>query len=213
MFSLGFGRVQRVLCIGCHADDIEIGCGGTILRLLQEQPEVEVHWVVLSGSEQRAHEAKQAASVFLAKAKSKHIETHRFRDSFFPYQGEQIKEALHLLSQKFDPNLIFTHFRDDAHQDHRLVSELTRCAFRDHLIYEYEIPKFDGDLVTPNVYVPLDEAVCQQKIKSIMRCFESQRDKPWFTEDTFWALMRLRGLESHAPSRFAEGLHCRKMTL
>jgi len=213
MLKMVFGEVRSVLCLGCHADDIEIGCGGTLLKLLAEQPGVSVHWVVLSADGERAREAAASAEVFLADAGAKHLVVKDFRDSFFPCAGQALKECFHELSRQMSPDVIFTHARGDQHQDHKLVADLTRCAFRDHLILGYEIPKYDGDLGHPNVYAPLDESTCRQKIETITGVFRTQHHKQWFSDDTFWAMLRIRGLECNAESRHAEAFHCHKMTL
>jgi LmbE family N-acetylglucosaminyl deacetylase len=201
----------KLLCIGAHSDDIEIGCGGTVIRLLEEYPNTEVHWVVVGAMGQRADEAVESADLFLANAKRKAIVIKQFRDGFFPYFGADIKDFFERLKGECSPDLILTHYRSDLHQDHRLVSELTWNTFRNHLILEYEIPKYDGDIGTPNFFVHLSEAVCRKKIQNILRCFESQRDKNWFSEDTFLSILRIRGLESNAPDRYAEGYYCRKV--
>ena len=168
--------------------------------------------MVFSASQDRADEARSSADAFL-KARSKQVIINSFRESFFPYEGAGIKEYFERLSQEFSPNLIFTHFRHDLHQDHRLISELTWNTFRNHLILEYEVPKYDGDLGSPNVFVPLDESVARTKIQYIQDYFRSQRGRHWFDHETFWSLLRLRGMECNAPSRYAEGFYCRKMLL
>lgn len=201
----------RILCLGAHCDDIEIGCGGSLLRLTESHRNVEVYWVVFSGGNKRAMEAERSAKLFLQDASHSTVNVREFRESFFPYQGQEIKECFELLGRKYSPDLIFTHFGRDRHQDHRTVSELTWNTFRDHLILEYEIPKYDGDLASPNCYIELDESTCERKIDYIMECFRSQRNRPWFTRDTFHALHRLRGIESR--SRYAEGFYCRKLIL
>ncbi|MFO0912497.1 MAG: PIG-L deacetylase family protein [Pirellulales bacterium] len=213
MLHLGFGQPKSVFCLGCHSDDIEIGCGGTLLRLLDQHPDLQVTWVVLSAAGERADEARQSAAAFLAKARQPRIVIGDFRDRYFPYQGETIKNFIHDLAGQVSPDLVFTQRRDDLHQDHRLVGELTWNAFRNHLILEYEIAKYEGDLGRPNIFVPLDESVCQRKIDTLLTAFPSQREKPWFTPDTFWALLRIRGLECNSPSRFAEGFHAAKVVL
>lgn len=214
MLSLSLDHVQTVLCLGAHADDIEIGCGGALLDLLDRQPgKIDVHWVVLSGDDVRREEARRAAEAFLAQAGARTVVTQTFRDSYFPFVGGEIKQFIAELRDQVSPDLIFTHRREDLHQDHRLVAELTWCAFRDHLILEYEIPKYEGDLGRPNLFVPLDEAVCRGKIELLLEAFPTQRSRPWFTADTFWALLRLRGLECNSPSRYAEGFTCAKMRL
>src|SRR5262245_1161204 len=202
-----------VLCLGAHSDDIEIGCGGTILRLLRWYKNCDVTWVVFSANAKRRREALSGSARFLLNARSKTVITKEFKESFFPYRGEAIKKFFEQLKTKVSPDLIFTHYRDDFHQDHRLVSELTWNTFRQHPILEYEIPKYDGDLGQPNLYVPLSPAVCAEKIKNLMDIFSSQRNKHWFGEDTFYSLLRLRGIESHAKVKYAEAFYCRKMVL
>jgi len=213
MLKMRFGKVRSLLCFGCHADDIEIGCGGTLLKLLSEQPGIAVHWVVLSADGVRAREAAASADLFLADAGAKHVVIKDYRDSFFPYAGRELKEYFHELSHRVSPDVIFTHARSDEHQDHELVADLTRCAFRDHLILGYEIPKYDGDLGHPNVYAPLDEPTCRRKLETITRVFRTQHGKQWFSEDTFWAMLRIRGLECNSESKYAEAFHCHKLIL
>ena len=216
MLHLTFDRAERplksVLCLGAHCDDIEIGCGGTLLRLTAEQPGLRVHWVVLSSNPVRAVEARRSAGLFLAQAGEKEIAIREFRESYFPYEGGEIKDYFETLKD-ISPDLIFTHYRHDLHQDHRLVSELTWNTFRDHLILEYEVPKYDGDLGSPNVYVDIDETLCRRKVNHIMEAYASQKDKRWFTEDTFLGLMRLRCVESNAAGRYAEGFYARKIII
>jgi LmbE family N-acetylglucosaminyl deacetylase len=213
MFNPTLKGLRRVLCLGCHADDVEIGCGGTILRLLREHPGLEVWWVVLSGQPERAEEAQQSAVSWLANAGQRQFIGGDFRDRYFPAQWTQIKDFIHGIAERFNPDLIFTHRRDDAHQDHRLLGEITWNAFRNHLIWEYEIPKYDGDLGQANVFIELDETICRRKVELIHEGFPSQHKKPWFTPDTFWAVLRLRGLECNSGSRFAEGFYARKIRL
>jgi LmbE family N-acetylglucosaminyl deacetylase len=207
------GSPRRILCLGAHSDDIEIGCGGTILRLLEETKNTAVRWVVFSSDKERAAEARQAAKRFLKSARTKDVETNGFTDSFFPSQSKEIKEHFNELRKGFSPDVVFTHFRNDFHQDHRVISELTWNTFRDHLILEYEIPKYDGDLGAPNVFVPLDRSICERKVKYIVSSFPSQRSKQWFSVDTFSAILRLRGVESNSPSRYAEAFYCRKLSI
>jgi LmbE family N-acetylglucosaminyl deacetylase len=204
-------KPKKVLALGAHADDIEIGCGGTILRLLEENPATEVYWVVLSAPARRRKEAVESANLFLAEAGRKAIVTKAFRDGYFPYAGSEIKDFFEELKQKCSPDLVLTHYREDLHQDHRLVCELTWNTFRDHLILEYEIVKYDGDLGTPNAYVHLSKSIARRKIETIMKCFRSQKDKRWFTEDVFAAMLRLRGVESNASDGYAEAHYCRKL--
>lgn len=206
-------RELNILCLGAHSDDLEIGCGGTILTLASEFPNCNVYWVVFSATDVRAREASSAAKLFLSKARSQTVLVKDFRDGFFPFIGDQIKESLEAVADQFSPDIVFTHYRDDRHQDHRLVSDLTWNTFRGHLVLEYEIPKYDGDLGTPNFYVPLSRAVCDEKVGNIIRSFASQNSKQWFTEDTFFSLMRLRGIECAAPVMHAEAFYARKLVL
>jgi LmbE family N-acetylglucosaminyl deacetylase len=214
MLPLRFGRnggqPLRVLCLGSHSDDIEIGCGGTLLKLIESHTNVSVHWVVLSAGEQRGLEARASAKKFLEGAAAKQIEVQAFRDGFFPYVGYEIKQFFEELKPRCSPDVIFTHYRDDRHQDHRLVSDLTWNTYRDHLILEYEIPKYDGDLGSPNCFMPLDEATCRRKVQWIIDMFETQHSHRWFTSETFLSLLRLRGIESGASSGYAEAFFCRK---
>jgi LmbE family N-acetylglucosaminyl deacetylase len=209
----GLEPPRSMLMIGCHADDIEIGCGGTLLTLTRSNPECEVDWVVLAAPGERAEEARESAEAFLAAAAVSRVEVHGFRDGFLPYSGSEVKELFEDLKRRVDPQIVFTHTRDDLHQDHRLACELTWNTFRDHLILEYEIPKVDGDLGTRNVYVPLAQSVVVEKLTLLERYFPSQSTKHWFDRDTFSGLMRLRGVESVAPDRFAEAFTCRKVVL
>ncbi len=204
---------MRILCIGAHSDDIEIGCGGTILRLISEYAETGVHWVVLGSSGERDREAAMSAESFLEHAHEKDITIKSFKASFFPYRAEEIKEFFEKLKTEQSPDVVFTHYRNDLHQDHRVVSQLTWNTFRNHLILEYEIPKYDGDMGAPNLFVHLDEAICEKKVGLLMAHFQTQRDKDWFTPDVFRSLLRLRGMESRAPGNYAEGFYCRKIVL
>jgi LmbE family N-acetylglucosaminyl deacetylase len=205
--------IRQILCLGAHCDDIEIGCGGTILKLIQENPDLEFVWIVFSSTPQRAREARTAAQLFLGGLQKVGVDVREFRDSFFPFQGAEIKEFFEGLKKRTTPDVIFTHRRNDLHQDHRLISELTWNTFRDHLILEYEIPKYDGDLGSPNAFVHLDDALCTRKIQNVMSAFRSQSAKPWFTEDTFRSILRIRGIESNAPHKYAEAFFCRKLVL
>lgn len=212
MFSISLDRVRTVLCLGAHADDIEIGCGAALAELLaQNHGEIDVHWVVFSADERRRQEAQDAAKRLLADARRRTVTVHGFRDTCFPYEGAAIKERFGELRNEVVPDAIFTHRREDLHQDHRVLSELTWCAFRDHLILEYEIPKYEGDLGQPNLFFPVAEAACRRKIDTLLDAFTSQRDKPWFSADTFWSLLRLRGVECNSPTRFAEAFTVRKL--
>ena len=203
----------RVLCLGAHSDDIEIGCGGTILKLIADYPHLDVTWIVFGAGGVRVTEARSSAGDFLKQVKEKQITVKGFRDGFFPYIGGEIKDYFEQLKGELSPDLIFTHYRDDLHQDHRLINELTWNTFRDHLILEYEIPKYDGDLGSPNVFVHLDENTCKTKIGYLLAHFKSQHSRRWFTEDTFLAIMRLRGMESNAPGKYAEAFYTRKLNL
>jgi len=204
--------ISSILCVGAHSDDIEIGCGGTILKLVGANPDLKVHWAVLSAEGDRAEEARTSAERFLDRAPNHEVEVASFRERYFPYQS-QLKEFFDDLGTRVHPNLILTHHGGDAHQDHRLVAELTWNTFRDHLILEYEILKIDGDLGNPNVYVSLDAATVRRKVKLLDDCFGSQRDKPWFREASFHGLMSIRGLEAGAPSGYAEAFYGRKVVL
>ena len=207
------GRPVEVLAVGAHADDIEIGCGGTVLHLVAAGFPLRVTWVVLAATGVREREAVASAAAFLKDVEQTTVVLKSFRDGFFPWAGAEVKEVFEGLKGEVDPDLVIAPRRADAHQDHRLVAELTWNTFRDHLVLEYEIPKYDGDLGNPNLFVPLPAETCQRKVELLLEQFPSQHDHPWFTADTFWAMLRLRGVESNAPSGFAEGFHCRKATL
>lgn len=204
------GAACRVLCLGAHSDDIEIGCGGTILQLIQRHPRLEFCWVVCSANLERECEARRSADLFLKGARRKTVVLKNFRESFFPYVASEIKEFFEEL-KAFSPDLIFTHYSRDMHQDHRTIGKLTWNTFRNQSIWEYEIPKYDGDLRSPNCFVALDEEICRRKIQYITKTFKSQSDRHWFTADTFQSIMRLRGIESDSPEKYAEAFHCRKM--
>jgi len=203
----------RVLALGAHADDIEIGCGGTLLRLAAEQKGLEVTWVVFCSTPERAREARASAEEFLRGVERARVVLKEFRDGFLPYLGATVKEAFESLKCEVAPDLIFTHHRGDLHQDHRLVSELTWNTFRDHLILEYEIPKYDGDLGSPNFFAPLSRATLERKVELILRAFPTQARKPWFDADLFRAVARIRGMECVAPEGLAEAFYCRKAVL
>jgi len=206
-------RPLRLLCLGAHADDIEIGCGGTVLALTEQLRNVAVDWVVFSSTPEREREARASADAFLGAAKEKTVVVKAFRDGFFPYVGGEIKEEFERLKETCAPDLILTHYRHDLHQDHRLVSELTWNTFRRHLILEYEIPKYDGDLGAPNLFVPLDESTGRRKIDNILTHFQSQGDRSWFSREVFTAILRLRGMEANSAAALAEGFYCRKALL
>jgi LmbE family N-acetylglucosaminyl deacetylase len=207
------GRVLKILCLGAHADDIEIGCGGLLLSLRERRQRMTVDWVVLSAPPGRDREARSSADLFLQGLRRKRVIVKEFRDGFFPHDAAEIKATFELLKRDAAPDLVLTHYRDDRHQDHRIVSDLTWNTFRDHWILEYEIPKYDGDLGSPNVFVPLDRATCARKVRHLERAFGSQRDKHWFSAETFLGLMRLRGVECRAPGGYAEAFYGRKVLL
>ena len=213
-FNLVAGEAPlRVLCLGAHSDDIEIGCGGTLLTWIGSGVNLDVRWVVFSAVGARADEARRSAEGFLSGVMRSKIDLYGFRDSYFPYQGIELKDQFEVLKGDFSPDVIFTHRRDDAHQDHREVARLTWNGFRDHLILEYEIPKWDGDLGRPNIYQPLAQAALERKIDLLHEHFATQRSKDWFDADTFRALARLRGMESRAPERAAEAFVVSKAIL
>jgi len=208
----GAARPLSILCLGSHSDDIEIGCGGAILHLADQYPGSRFYWVVFSATGVREAEARRAAELFAGpRLQGPLVKT--FQDGFMPYVGSEVKAVFEMELKQMSPDLIFTHHGKDAHQDHRLISELTWNTFRDHLILEYEIPKYDGDLGQPNVYVPLTPDICQKKVRFLMDAFQSQRSKRWFGESTFLALMRLRGMECNASSGYAEAFYSRKLVL
>ncbi len=204
---------MRVLCLGAHADDIEIGCGGTVLHFLSARPETEVDWVVFTSDGTRAQEARRAAEAFLQHAATSRVTVLDFEDGFLPHRWDAVKRQFEEIKSKCDPDLIFTHHEHDRHQDHRLVNELTWNTFRNHAILEYEIPKFDGDLGNPSVFVPLDESEVGRKVEVLLDCYQTQRDKHWFDEETFRSLCRIRGMECRSPSGYAEAFHARKLVL
>ncbi len=212
--ALQAGTPLKVLCIGCHSDDIEIGCGGTILQMLAKNPNLEFTWMTFAhGDSEREHEARRSFELFLAKAKTKKLIVKSFKDGFFPFEGAKIKTIFEEELKTVKPDVVFTQNRKDAHQDHRLIAELTWNTFRNHLVLEYEIPKYDGDLGQPNVFMPLDEESYKNKVAYLMEAFASQRSKRWFEPETFLGLMRLRGMECNAPTGYAEAFYGRKLVL
>jgi LmbE family N-acetylglucosaminyl deacetylase len=213
VIACNLSRVQRVLCLGAHSDDIEIGCGGTVLRMIEQSKSIEFYWLVLSSNPTRAKEAERSANAFLGGARHKTVVVKSFRDGFLPYIGAPVKEAFEKIKTIFVPDVIFTHFRQDLHQDHRMVCELTWNTFRNHFILEYEVPKYDADLRSPNFFVPLSDGQARKKVNALMRFFATQRNKQWFSEDLFYGLMRLRSIEGGSPTRHAEAFHCRKVLL
>jgi LmbE family N-acetylglucosaminyl deacetylase len=205
--------LRSVVCLGAHCDDVEIGCGATVRELVRRNPDLHVHWVVFSSDERRAVEARASAAAFLEAASRWTIDVHEFRGRFFPFVGAEIKDEFDELGRRFQPDAVFTHCRDDLHQDHRLIADLAYNTFRSTTVFEYEIPKFDGDLGRPNVFVPVTAAEAERKADLLLEHFPSQHGRHWFTRDTFLALMRLRGVESKAPEGYAEAFHCRKLVL
>src|SRR5271155_1618168 len=203
----------KILCLGAHSDDVEIGCGGTILELIRTDCKIAFHWVVFSSGTQREREARRSAALFLRGAKNSNVVVKDFRNGYFPSDLAEIKDYFEELKQQFSPDVIFTHTRHDLHQDHRVLNQLAWNTWRNHLILEYEIPKYEGDLGSPNFFVPLDARIAARKVRFLMRCFGTQRDKQWFTEDTFLGLMRIRGVEACSPGRFAEAFYSRKLVL
>jgi LmbE family N-acetylglucosaminyl deacetylase len=211
MIQAKLDNARRLLFVGAHSDDIEIGCGGTILRLAAENPDLQILWVVFSAEGVRGREATRSARDFLKRAPQSQVVVKDFRGSFFPVQGEAIKEYFETL-KAFQPDVVFTHYREDRHQDHRVLSDLAWNTFRNHLILEYEIPKYDGDLGSPNLFVPVSDAHYSRKVSLLLKHFGSQSDKRWFTSDLFFALARIRGMECQSPTGYAEAFYCRKIT-
>jgi LmbE family N-acetylglucosaminyl deacetylase len=208
------GKPLVVLCLGAHPDDIEIGCGGTLLRFAREWPTAQFHWRILSSNPVRKAETLACAEQLMLEAKGRcDVQVLEFRDGFLPYEGYQVKEAFEKLKQEIQPDLILTHFRHDLHQDHRLICELTWNTFRNHTILEYEIPKYDGDIGKPNLFVALSLEEVEKKVAALLACHVSQRSRDWFSADLFKSLMRLRGMECNAPSGYAEAYHARKIKL
>jgi LmbE family N-acetylglucosaminyl deacetylase len=206
-------RPPIILFLGAHCDDIEIGCGGTILRIRESLPEAEIRWLIFSSNEVRRQEAIESADHFLGKGSQDSIRIESFRDGYLPYSGSQIKDVFEEFKREVSPDLIFTHYRHDRHQDHRLVNELTWNTWRNHTILEYEIPKYDGDMGQPNVFIPISPEQVERKVKIVLEVFGSQASKDWFDADTLRALLRLRGVESNAPNRYAEAFYAPKLVL
>ncbi len=212
-FGIDVARVQNVLCVGAHCDDLEIGAGGTLIQLAALLPQARFRWVIFSGDDVREPESRAAASRIHPGGHCE-VTVLKFRNSYFPADYASIKDAMEALRPgRPEPDLVLTHRLDDRHQDHRVLAELTWNTFRRHAVLEYEIPKYEGDLGHPNVYVPLSPAVVQAKVSMLLECFPSQRHRPWFTEDLFRAHLRLRGIESGADAAHAEAFHARKLTL
>ena len=206
-------KPARALAIGAHPDDIEIGCAGTIMKLIEDSALSEVRWVVLSGEGERAQEARRSAEALLEPLPGSEVVICDFPDGFFPYEGKKIKDFFEGLKADYSPDVVFTHQRADLHQDHRISCELTWNTFRNHLILEYEVPKYDGDMSAPNAFVPLSERLSQRKVDHLLDHFASQRSKHWFREDLFTSLLRLRGMECNSTSSHAEAFFCRKAVL
>ncbi len=211
MLGNELGSPKSILCLGAHCDDIEIGCGGTILRLVSQFPDLEIRWIVFSSTPEREPEALKAADAFLANVRKRKITVNKFRDGFFPSEFGKAKEFFEELKKEVSPDIIFTHYRNDRHQDHRVISDLTWNTWRDHLILEYEVPKYDGDFGSPNFFVHLDKDLLDKKVKILKECYGSQRSRQWFSEETFRGVARLRGMESNAKDQYAEGFYCRKV--
>lgn len=213
MWQLPLGSVRRILCLGAHSDDIEIGVGGTLLELAKKITDLEICWVVFSAPGARAEEARQSADDFLAGVARKKVKIGSFRESYFPSEWPSIKDWFEKIKAEIEPDIVFTHYRDDRHQDHRVLSDLAWNTFRNHLIFEYEILKYDGDLGRPNVFMPLSEKLCTRKIELLLKHFKTQATKHWFTSDTFEAMHRIRGVESASSTGRAEAFYCRKLVL
>jgi LmbE family N-acetylglucosaminyl deacetylase len=213
MFQVHLGSARRILCLGAHSDDIEIGIGGTLLKLAEQVPGLEICWVVFSAPGLRADEASRSANDFLAGVANKQVRIGSFRESYFPSEWPSIKDWFEQIKAKFDPDVVFTHYRDDRHQDHRVLADLAWNTFRNHLILEYEILKYDGDLGSPNTFMPLSEQLCARKIELLLKHFKTQSTKHWFTSDTFQAMHRIRGIECASATGRAEAFYCRKLVL
>jgi LmbE family N-acetylglucosaminyl deacetylase len=213
MLQLPLSSMRRILCLGAHSDDIEIGVGGTLLKLVAQVPESEICWIVFSAPGPRAEEATRSAEDFLRGVARKEVKIGSFRESYFPSEWPSIKEWFEEIKAHFDPDVIFTHYRDDRHQDHRVLSDLAWNTFRNHLILEYEILKYDGDLGQPNIFVPLSGQLSTRKIELLLKHFKTQSTKHWFTSDTFAVMHRIRGIECASPTGLAEAFYCRKLVL
>jgi LmbE family N-acetylglucosaminyl deacetylase len=211
--SLGSAApVRQVLCIGAHCDDIEIGCGGAMLELARRHPQAEFRWAVFSGDGSRPDETRRAAARLLAGV-AHTVDIFDFRGSYLFTEAARVKDSFEAVKAQCSPDVVFTHHLQDRHQDHRLLAELTWNTFRNHLVLEYEIPKYEGDLGHPNFYVPLRPESVETKVATLLECFPSQHARSWFSADTFRGLMRIRGVECNASSGFAEAFHARKLTL
>jgi LmbE family N-acetylglucosaminyl deacetylase len=213
MWLFPLEKVRRILCLGAHADDIEIGAGGTLLKLAREVPNLEIWWIVFSAPGPRADEARESAAEFLNGVERREVRIGSFRESYFPSEWPLIKEWYEEIKANFNPDVVFTHYRDDRHQDHRVLSDLAWNTFRNHLILEYEILKYDGDLGRPNVFIPLSEQLGNLKTEWLLKHFKTQSTKHWFTSDTFKAMLRIRGIECASTTGVAEAFYCRKLVL
>jgi len=212
-FGLQHQARLTLLCLGAHADDIEIGCGATVLRLLREYPGARVHWVVFAANPVREAEARDSAAAFLTAAGESEVVVHHFRESYFPSVASDIKDAFEKIKHAVRPDLVLCHRKIDAHQDHRTIADLAWNTFRDHAIWEYEIPKYDGDLGLPNVYVPVTRSDADRKVELILKHFPSQASRAWFRADTFHSLMGVRAIECNAPEARAEAFYVRKLVV
>jgi LmbE family N-acetylglucosaminyl deacetylase len=208
----GLEGAATVLCVGAHCDDIEIGCGGALVRLAREHPELRFQCAIFTGGAERVAESRNALAALVGASR---IDTtfFGFRESYLPSQYDAVKDAFESLKHGPMPSMILTHRLEDRHQDHRLLGELTWNTFRSHLVLEYEIAKYEGDLGQPNLFVPLGLPDLEQKIETLLRCFPSQAGRTWFSADTFRAVARLRGIECASPSGFAEAFHARKLSI
>jgi LmbE family N-acetylglucosaminyl deacetylase len=215
MLSLNLPAAEplQVLCLGAHCDDIEIGCAGTLMTIQERFPAAAFEWVVFTAEDQREQETRKAAAAIHAGHAPAKLEILKFRTSYLPYQGAEIKDHFEVIKKRVQPHVILTHCLDDRHQDHRLIAELTWNSFRNHLVLEYEIPKYEGDLGHPNFFVPLSDAIVSRKLEVLSSCFPSQESRPWFSRDLFKAHLRLRGIECNSPSGHAEAFHARKITV
>jgi LmbE family N-acetylglucosaminyl deacetylase len=212
-FAFEPGRAPSILALGAHCDDIEIGCGGTLLALRRSLPEAEIRWIIFSGNDVRRRETLESARLLFGADALPSIRIESFRDGYLPYEAAAVKDAFEQIKRECSPDLIFTHFRHDLHQDHRLVSELTWNTWRNHLILEYEIPKYDGDLGQPNTFFPLTAEQVDRKVGAILQAHASQAEKQWLDAETLRGLLRLRGMEANAPERYAEAFYGRKLVL
>jgi LmbE family N-acetylglucosaminyl deacetylase len=213
MWHASLNSVRRILCLGAHSDDIEIGVGGTLLKLAEQRSDLEIWWVVFSASGARAEEARKSADDYLTAIPRQQVRIGSFRESYFPSEWSLIKEWFEEIKGSFDPEVIFTHYRDDRHQDHRVLSDLAWNTFRNNLILEYEILKYDGDLGRPNLFMPLPDELCRRKVELLLKHFQTQSKKQWFTSDAFEAMLRIRGIECASHTCRAEAFYCRKLIL